>query len=122
RWLARWRHPASDDLLNPIGASFPITAPRARAGEVGPEPFAVMTYPADAPGRHTGHQREGRDIRGHHGAGGDEGVLADRVAADDGRGARCGCRSRSRKARRHKPTRAIARPDKPTSFRPAPGP
>ena len=42
-----------------------------------------MAHPADAPGRHTGHQRERRDIGGHDRASGDEGVLADDMTADD---------------------------------------
>ena len=48
-----------------------------------PELFAGPAHPADAARRDADHQRVGRDIARHDGAGADEGVFADRDAADD---------------------------------------
>ena len=68
----------------------PVTLTRRRTGRFGGafhrkvEALAVAAHPADLPGRHADHQREGRHVAIDDGAGADEGVFPDRVAADDG--------------------------------------
>ena len=70
--------------LQPVGPG-PADSAALAAGRRDPRPAAAGTaHPADAPRRHARHQRVRRDVPGDDGARGDEGVLAERTAADDG--------------------------------------
>jgi len=48
------------------------------------QPLTLLAHPADLPGGNTGHEGVGFDVLGDDGPGADEGVLAERDAADDG--------------------------------------
>src|SRR5690606_38791336 len=63
----------------------PIARAVTRADQFRSEPLAGLAHPADAPRRHAGHQREVRNVTGDDGAGSDETVSAELMAADDGR-------------------------------------
>ena len=60
---------------------FFFIASTAIASQRGAKPLATLTHPTDLARRHTGHQRIGFHVFGDHGAGGNEGALAHRVAA-----------------------------------------
>src|SRR6516162_4676858 len=64
-------------------ANLAVSAAGTGADEVGPEPFAIMAHPTDAPCRHAGHHGESRHVVGHHRARGDEGMLAQGMTADN---------------------------------------
>src|SRR6185312_1251381 len=67
------------------GSRFLVPLAGSRADEITAKPFARPAHPADPARGITGHQREGRDILRHHGAGADEAVLTQAVTADDRR-------------------------------------